>query len=533
MGTINVNIFNERVRSVANNEMSSFDKIIVLDFGSQYNQLITRRIREFGVYSELLSHKITAAEIKQIAPKGIIFSGGPNSVYDKDAFKVDDEIFNLGIPVLGICYGMQLMAHDLPGGKVEPANNKEYGKAEITVTDKNAVLFKGLPLTQTVWMSHGDLVTQVPNGFEVVATSKNCPISAMENDTKKFYGIQFHAEVSNTEYGNDILRRFVFDVCKARDNWTMDDFVDMQVKKIRETVGDQKVLLALSGGVDSSVVGVLLHKAIGNQLTSIFVDHGLLRKNEANQVMESLKGKFGLNIIKVDAQQRFLNKLKGVTDPEKKRKIIGNEFIQVFDEEAKKIYGIKFLAQGTLYTDVIESGTDTAQTIKSHHNVGGLPKDMDFKLIEPLRTLFKDEVRELGEKLGMPHDLIWRQPFPGPGLAIRIIGEVTAAKLKIVRDADAIVREEITKHGLDKDIWQYFAVLPGIRSVGVMGDGRTYDYTIAVRAVTSIDGMTADFVKIPWDVLQTISVRIVNEVEYVNRVLYDITSKPPATIEYE
>ena len=387
---------------MATSEMNDFDKIIVLDFGSQYNQLITRRIREFGVYSELLSHKTTAAEIKKIAPKGIIFSGGPNSVYDDGAFRVDPEIFNLGIPVLGICYGMQLMAHILPGGKVEPADNKEYGKAVITVKDKDAVLFKGLPSEQTVWMSHGDLVTQAPDGFKTVATSANCPISSIANDEKKFYGIQFHAEVRNTEYGNDILRRFAFDVCGARDNWTMDDFIDMQVKKIRETVGDKKVLLALSGGVDSSVVGVLLHKAIGSQLTSIFVDHGLLRKNEAQQVMDSLAGKFGLNIIKVDAQKRFLDKLKGVTDPEKKRKIIGNEFIQVFNDEAQKLDGIKFLAQGTLYTDVIESGTDTAQTIKSHHNVGGLPKDMDFKLIEPLRTLFKDEVRELGEKLGMP-----------------------------------------------------------------------------------------------------------------------------------
>ena len=362
------------MNSVATSEMNDFDKIIVLDFGSQYNQLITRRIREFGVYSELLSHKTTAAEIKKIAPKGIIFSGGPNSVYDDGAFRVDPEIFNLGIPVLGICYGMQLMAHILPGGKVEPADNKEYGKAVITVQDKDAVLFKGLPTEQTVWMSHGDLVTQAPDGFKTVATSANCPISSIANDEKKFYGIQFHAEVRNTEYGNDILRRFAFDVCGARDNWTMDDFIDMQVKKIRETVGDKKVLLALSGGVDSSVVGVLLHKAIGSQLTSIFVDHGLLRKNEAQQVMDSLAGKFGLNIIKVDAQKRFLDKLKGVTDPEKKRKIIGNEFIQVFNDEAQKLDGIKFLAQGTLYTDVIESGTDTAQTIKSHHNVGGPAK---------------------------------------------------------------------------------------------------------------------------------------------------------------
>lgn len=518
---------------MANVDMQTFDKIIVLDFGSQYNQLITRRIREFGVYSELLSHKLTAAQIKEMNPKGIIFSGGPNSVYDDGAFQIDPEIFELGIPILGICYGMQLMAHNLPGGKVESADNKEYGKAVITVKNQENVMFKDLPETQTVWMSHGDLVTQVPEGFEVTATSDNCPISAMANDAKKFYGLQFHTEVRNTEYGNDILRHFAFDVCQARSNWSMDDFIDMQIQKIRETVGDKKVLLGLSGGVDSSVVGVLLHKAIGNQLTSIFVDHGLLRKGEAEQVMDSLGGKFGLNIIKVDAKERFLNKLAGVSDPEKKRKIIGNEFIRVFDDEAAKLEGIEFLAQGTLYTDIIESGTDTAQTIKSHHNVGGLPEDVQFKLIEPLNTLFKDEVRELGEKLGMPHELVWRQPFPGPGLGIRVIGEITEEKLEIVRDSDLILREEIAKHGLDKEIWQYFTILPGIRSVGVMGDGRTYDYTVGIRAVTSIDGMTADFAQIPWDVLQEISVRIVNEVDHVNRVVYDITSKPPATIEWE
>ncbi|PAY52544.1 glutamine-hydrolyzing GMP synthase [Ligilactobacillus salivarius] len=518
---------------MANVDMQTFDKIIVLDFGSQYNQLITRRIREFGVYSELLSHKLTAAQIKEMNPKGIIFSGGPNSVYDDGAFQIDPEIFELGIPILGICYGMQLMAHNLPGGKVESADNKEYGKAIITVKNQENVMFKDLPETQTVWMSHGDLVTQVPEGFKVTATSDNCPISAMANDAKKFYGLQFHTEVRNTEYGNDILRHFAFDVCQARSNWSMDDFIDMQIQKIRETVGDKKVLLGLSGGVDSSVVGVLLHKAIGNQLTSIFVDHGLLRKGEAEQVMDSLGGKFGLNIIKVDAKERFLNKLAGVSDPEKKRKIIGNEFIRVFDDESAKLEGIEFLAQGTLYTDIIESGTDTAQTIKSHHNVGGLPEDVQFKLIEPLNTLFKDEVRELGEKLGMPHELVWRQPFPGPGLGIRVIGEITEEKLEIVRDSDLILREEIAKHGLDKEIWQYFTVLPGIRSVGVMGDGRTYDYTVGIRAVTSIDGMTADFAQIPWDVLQEISVRIVNEVDHVNRVVYDITSKPPATIEWE
>ncbi|SJM54671.1 GMP synthase [glutamine-hydrolyzing] [Pediococcus acidilactici] len=517
---------------MANTDLSNFDKIIVLDFGSQYNQLITRRIREFGVYSELLSHKITAEEIKQINPKGIIFSGGPNSVYDDDAFRVDPEIYQLGIPILGICYGMQLMAYNL-GGRVESADNREYGHADINVTDDQVALFKGLPATQTVWMSHGDLVREVPAGFKTVATSANCPIASMADDERKFYGVQFHAEVRNTQYGNDILRHFAFDVCQAQANWSMNDFIDMQVEKIREEVGDRKVLLGLSGGVDSSVVGVLLNKAIGDQLVCIFVDHGLLRKGEAKQVMDSLEGKFGLNIIKVDAQDRFLSKLAGVTDPEQKRKIIGNEFIEVFNDEAQKLKGIDFLAQGTLYTDVIESGTDTAQTIKSHHNVGGLPEDMHFELIEPLRTLFKDEARDLGEKLGMPEDLVWRQPFPGPGLGIRVLGEITEDKLQIVRDSDLILREEIKNAGLDRDIWQYFTVLPGIRSVGVMGDGRTYDYTVGIRAVNSIDGMTADFARIPWDVLQKISVRIVNEVDHVNRVVYDITSKPPATVEWE
>lgn len=517
---------------VANINLDAFDKIIVLDFGSQYNQLITRRLRDFGIYSELLSHKLTADEIKEINPKGIIFSGGPNSVYDPNAFKVDPEIFKLGIPILGICYGMQLMSYDL-GGKVEKADNSEYGRADIEVLDDEAVLFKGLPKKQYVWMSHGDLVTQAPAGFEVTATSKNCPIASIADNDRKFYGVQFHPEVRNSDYGLDILRRFAFDVCGAKANWTMDDFIDMQIDEIRKEVGDKKVILGLSGGVDSSVTAVLIHKAIGDQLTCIFVDHGLLRKNEANQVMDALSRDLGVNIIKVDAANRFLGKLEGVTDPEQKRKIIGKEFIEVFNEEAKKIKDADYLAQGTLYTDVIESGTDTAQTIKSHHNVGGLPKKLGFKLIEPLRKLFKDETRELGEKLRIPHELVWRQPFPGPGLGIRVIGEITPEKLEIVRESDAILREEIKKAGLDEEIWQYFTVLPGIRSVGVMGDGRTYDYAVAIRAVTSIDGMTADFAKIPWDILQKISVRIVNEVDHVNRILYDVTSKPPSTIEYE
>ena len=517
---------------MAKKNLSDFDKIIVLDFGSQYNQLITRRIRDFGIYSELLPHDLSITKIKEMQPKGIIFSGGPNSVYDEGALKVDPEIFKLGIPILGICYGMQLMSYDL-GGKVEQAENKEYGRANIEVTDQNAVLFNGLPEKQYVWMSHGDLVTKAPSGFKITASSKNCPISAIANEEKKFYGIQFHAEVRNSQYGLDILKNFAFKVCGAKANWTMDDFIDMKVYDIRKEVGDKKVILGLSGGVDSSVTATLLHKAIGDQLTAIFVDHGMLRKDEGNQVMQALNKDLGVNIIRVNAQKRFLDKLKGVTDPEKKRKIIGKEFIEVFNEEAKKLKDVDFLAQGTLYTDVIESGTNTAQTIKSHHNVGGLPKDMHFKLIEPLRKLFKDEVRELGEKLGIPHDLVWRQPFPGPGLGIRVLGEVTEDKLKIVRDSDAILREEIKKAGLQEKIWQYFTVLPGIRSVGVMGDGRTYDYTIGIRAVTSIDGMTADFAQIPWEVLGHISDRIVNEVDNVNRVVYDVTSKPPSTIEWE
>ena len=517
---------------MANVNLDAFDKILVLDFGSQYNQLITRRIRDFGIYSELLSHKLSAEEIKEMHPKGIIFSGGPNSVYAKDAFKVDPEIYKLGIPILGICYGMQLMSYNL-GGKVEPADDSEYGRADIEVIDDDAVMFKGLPKKQYVWMSHGDRAVEAPEGFKVVATSKNCPISAIANDEKKLYGIQFHAEVRNSQHGLDILKKFAFDVCGAKANWSMDDFIDMQVESIRKEVGDKKVILGLSGGVDSSVTAVLIHKAIGDQLTCIFVDHGLLRKNEADEVMNALSRDLGVKIVKVDAADRFLGKLKGVSDPEQKRKIIGKEFVEVFNEEAKKMKDAEYLAQGTLYTDVIESGTDTAQTIKSHHNVGGLPKKLGFKLIEPLRSLFKDETRELGEKLGIPHDLVWRQPFPGPGLGIRVLGEITPEKLEIVRESDAILREEIKKAGLDEEIWQYFTVLPGIRSVGVMGDGRTYDYAVGIRAVTSIDGMTADFAKIPWDVLQKISVRIVNEVDHVNRILYDVTSKPPSTIEWE
>ncbi|MGX9136173.1 glutamine-hydrolyzing GMP synthase [Rummeliibacillus sp. JY-2-4R] len=507
------------------------EKIIVLDFGSQYNQLITRRIREFGVYSELHPHTITAEELKAMNATGVIFSGGPNSVYDENAFHIDEKIFDMGLPILGICYGMQLMTHSL-GGKVESADHREYGKAEIKVLEDNA-LFGELPKEQVVWMSHGDLVTQTPDGFTTIATSASCPIAAMANAERKFYAVQFHPEVRHSVYGNDILRQFVFDVCGAKGDWSMDSFIDMQIQKIREQVGDKKVLCALSGGVDSSVVAVLIHKAIGDQLTCMFVDHNLLRKDEAEGVMETFEGKFGINMIKIDARKRFMDKLAGVSDPEKKRKIIGNEFIYVFDDEASKLEGMDFLAQGTLYTDIIESGTTTAQTIKSHHNVGGLPEDMQFELIEPLKTLFKDEVRELGTELGLPHEIVWRQPFPGPGLAIRVLGEVTEEKLEIVRESDAILRDEIAKAGLESEIWQYFTVLPDIKSVGVMGDQRTYDYAIGIRAVTSIDGMTSDWARIPYDVLEKISVRIINEVNHINRVLYDVTSKPPATIEWE
>ncbi|MGL4248125.1 MAG: glutamine-hydrolyzing GMP synthase [Lactococcus garvieae] len=507
------------------------EKIIVLDYGSQYNQLIARRIREIGVFSELMSHKVTAQEIREINPLGIVLSGGPNSVYDEGSFDIDPEIFELGLPILGICYGMQLISHKL-GGKVESASESEYGVAPIELKAKSE-LFAHTPETQDVLMSHGDRVVEIPEGFHVVATSPNSPFAAVENTERHIYGIQFHPEVRHSVYGTDMLRNFALNICGAKGDWSMESFIDMQIEKIREQVGDKKVLLGLSGGVDSSVVGVLLQRAIGDQLTSIFVDHGFLRKGEGDQVMNMLGDKFGLNIIRVNAEERFMNKLAGVSDPEKKRKIIGNEFVYVFDDEASKLKDVKFLAQGTLYTDVIESGTDTAQTIKSHHNVGGLPEDMQFELIEPLNTLFKDEVRALGKELGMPDEIVWRQPFPGPGLAIRVMGDLTPEKIAVVRDSDAILREEIAAAGLDRDVWQYFTVNTGVRSVGVMGDIRTYDYTLAIRAITSIDGMTAEFAKLPWDVLQKISVRIVNEVDHINRVVYDITSKPPATVEWE
>ncbi|MBR4162938.1 MAG: glutamine-hydrolyzing GMP synthase [Solobacterium sp.] len=510
------------------------DKIIVLDFGSQYNQLIARRIREFGVYSELLPGDTTLKEILAMQDvKGIIFSGGPNSVYDEDAPKCDPEIFNSGLPILGICYGMQ-MTHFMNDGTVSASDKKEYGRAEIEI--QTSPLFLGLPKKQIVWMSHGDQVSKLAPGFEAIAKSDTCPFAASQNREKKIYTVQFHPEVRNSEHGLEMLKNFVFEICKAQNNWSMKDFVEDQISYIRDKVGEDKVLLGLSGGVDSSVVAALLNKAIGKNLYCMFIDHGLLRKGEGESVMETFTRNMDLNLIKIDASERFLSKLKGVEDPEQKRKIIGAEFVYTFRDEVQKLLqgtDIKWLAQGTLYTDVIESGTKTAQTIKSHHNVGGLPKDMNFKLIEPLNRLFKDEVRVLGIELGLPEEMVWRQPFPGPGLGVRVLGEITEEKLEIVRESDAILREEIRNANLHRDIWQYFTCLPNIRSVGVMGDQRTYDYTVVIRAVTSIDGMTADWARIPFDVLDRISTRIVNEVKHVNRVAYDITSKPPGTIEWE
>ncbi|MGP4082627.1 glutamine-hydrolyzing GMP synthase [Pseudalkalibacillus sp. R45] len=510
---------------------STEEMIIVLDFGGQYNQLITRRIRDLGVYSELHSHKITAEKIKELNPTGIIFSGGPNSAYAPDSPKCDERIFELGIPILGICYGMQLLTHHF-GGKVEKANHREYGKATVASRNYND-LYKDLPEEQTVWMSHGDLVVAPPEGFQTDVTSPSCPVAGMSDPSRNLYGVQFHPEVRHSEFGIELLKNFVMNICKCEALWSMENFIEDEIEKVREIVGDKKVLCALSGGVDSSVVAALIQKAIGDQLVCMFVDHGLLRKGEADSVMKTFGESFNMNLIKIDAKDRFLGKLEGVTDPEQKRKIIGNEFIYVFDEEASKLEGIDYLAQGTLYTDIIESGTDTAQTIKSHHNVGGLPEDMKFQLIEPLNALFKDEVRKVGTELGLPDEIVWRQPFPGPGLGIRVLGEVTEEKLKIVRDSDAILREEIKNAGLDREIWQYFTALPNMRSVGVMGDMRTYDYTVGIRAVTSIDGMTSDWARIPWEVLERISNRIVNEVDHVNRIVYDVTSKPPSTIEWE
>ena len=511
------------------------EKILVLDFGSQYTQLIARRIRENKVYSEIYPFNVSLDKIKEFNPKGIILSGGPSRVTGKDAPIPDKAIYDLGIPLLGICYGMQLMAHCL-GGKVARATKREYGRAELKADDFSD-LFKGLASKKhnVVWMSHGDRIEKTPKGFVRIAHTSNSPTAAMADRKQKFYALQFHPEVVHTEHGKKILRNFVFNICKCKPRWTMKSFVETTTHEIKEMVGKDKVVCAISGGVDSSVTAVLMHKAIGKKLTCIFVDNGVLRKNESKQVQSMLRRNFHVNLICVDASKRFMAKLKGVTDPEKKRKIIGNEFIHIFQEEANKIKGSKYLAQGTLYPDVIESTSfkGPSATIKSHHNVGGLLENMHLKLIEPLRELFKDEVRVLGKEMGMSDEVIHRHPFPGPGLAVRIIDDVTPLRADILREADAIVLEEIKKAGLYDEIWQAFAVLLPIKTVGVMGDERTYENVVAIRAVTSVDGMTADWAKIPYDVLGIISNRIINEVMGVNRVVYDISSKPPGTIEWE
>ncbi|MDO4481266.1 MAG: glutamine-hydrolyzing GMP synthase [Bacillota bacterium] len=508
--------------------------VVVLDFGGQYNQLIARRVRECNVYCEVHPYTLDVEKLKAMKPKGIIFTGGPNSVYGEDSPQCPEEVYSMGVPVLGICYGAQLMAHQL-GGKVETAPVSEYGKTEVKI-DRSGALFRNVSDSTICWMSHTDYIAQAPEGFRITAKTPVCPVAAMENSEKGFYAVQFHPEVLHTREGTKMLEAFVKDICGCEGTWKMDSFVDETIKSIKERVGDGKVLCALSGGVDSSVAAVLMSKAVGRNLTCVFVDHGLLRKNEGDEVEAVFgpEGNYDLNFIRVNAQQRFYEKLAGVTDPEQKRKIIGEEFIRVFEEEAKKIGAVDFLVQGTIYPDVIESGLGQSAVIKSHHNVGGLPDYVDFKeIIEPLRMLFKDEVREAGLELGIPEYLVFRQPFPGPGLGVRIIGEVTEEKVRIVQDADYIYREEIANAGLDRNINQYFAALTNMRSVGVMGDFRTYDYAVALRAVTTSDFMTAEAAEIPWPVLNKVMNRIVNEVKGVNRVLYDCTSKPPGTIEFE
>lgn len=503
--------------------------ILVIDFGGQYNQLIARRVRELNVYCEVVPFSKAVEKAKELKPNGIIFTGGPNSVYEENAPKIDEEIFQLGIPVLGLCYGMQLIAHIL-GGKVGAADQREFGKNDLRV--ENIEIFSGITNPTQVWMSHVDRVEEVPSGFEIIGSTDNCPIAAMQYTEKNIYGFQYHPEVNHSLQGSDMLKNFVVDICKENQSWTMENYAKTAIKEVQDKVGKGKVLLALSGGVDSSVVAALLSKAIGDQLTCIFVDHGLMRKDEGDQVEEIFKDS-GMNFIRINAEDRFLARLKGIEDPEAKRKAIGDEFIKVFEEVGKEIKSVDYLAQGTIYPDLIESGLGDSAVIKSHHNVGGLPDVIEFKgLVEPLRMLFKDEVRKLGTELGLPDYLVHRQPFPGPGLGIRIIGEVTKDKLEILREADHIFREEVEKAGIE-GANQYFAALTNMKSVGVMGDFRTYDYAIALRSVSSTDFMTADWTRIPFEVLDKISVRIVNEVDHINRVLYDITSKPPATVEFE